>query len=185
MSPVQEEKARYYQDSSTARQAAVLALLMPKADEWHVHFIKRPSHPKDKHSGQIAFPGGGLEDQDISLESCALRETQEEIGIAADEITVIGSLTKLYVYASNNLVSPYVGYISQSMKYEIQPSEVEKVITAPMSYFDNKDLIKSTSFSVRGHKLEEVPYYDLYGETLWGATAMMMSELIHIWNQTK
>lgn len=183
MSPVTEERERYYTDQSTARQAAVMALFMPINDEWHLLYMKRPHHPKDKHSGQISFPGGGLEERE-SLEKCARRETFEEIGIPMDAIEVIGSLTKLYVYASNNLVFPYVGYVKQTLELRLQESEVEKVIPVPMSYFDRPDdIIKTKTLKVKDYTLHDVPYYDLYGETLWGATAMITSELIHLWNQ--
>ncbi len=183
MSPVDAEVDRYYTDESTARQAAVMALFMPIQDQWHLLYMKRPHHPKDKHSGQISFPGGGLEANE-SLEQCAIRETFEEIGVPIDSINIIGSLTKLYVYASNNLVFPYVGYLKQSVELRLQAAEVEKVIPVPMSYFDSRtDISRVKTLTVRGHTLHDVPYYDLYGETLWGATAMITSELIHLWNQ--
>ncbi len=183
MSPIKGEAALYYDIPGHARLAAVLALLIPLNGEWHVTFIKRPSHPKDKHSGQISFPGGGLEKGDKSFEACALRETQEEIGISEEKINIIGDLTKLYVYASNNLVYPYVGYLRQPESYNIQEDEVERVITIPLSDFSNHSIIKTTDLNVRGFKLNNVPYYDLYGEVLWGATAMIMSELVHLWKQ--
>ena len=183
MSPVASEAERYYTDQSTARKAAVMALFMPINQEWHLLYMKRPQHPKDMHSGQISFPGGGLEGKE-SLEQCALRETYEEIGVPVDAIEVIGSLTKLYVYASNNLVFPYVGYVKQTLELQLQESEVEKVIPVPMSYFDRPDeIIKTKTLTVRDHTLYDVPYYDLFGETIWGATAMITSELIHIWKQ--
>jgi len=189
MSPAKDESTRYYEVPNTARQAAVMALLIPydsgAGEEWHITFIKRPVHPLDKHSGQISFPGGGMDDSDDTYQACALRETEEEVGIPRDQINVIGALTKLYVYASNNLVYPYVGYIAEPLKFTIQESEVERVITCPMSYFENESIVKHTVIQGRGYRLNHVPYYDLYGEILWGATAMMMSELVHLWKQIK
>lgn len=160
-----------------------MALLIPIKGEWHITFIKRPSHPKDKHSGQISFPGGGLEEGDYSMEACATRETEEEIGIAADQIKVLGALTKLYVYASNNLVYPFVGYLNKEEKFRLQESEVAQVITAPLSYFSDETILKHKDLTVRGYVLNRVPYFDLYGEILWGATAMMLSELNFLWKQ--
>lgn len=184
MSPATKRAEEYYNNiPENARKAGVLALLAPKENEWNVIFIKRASHPLDKHSGQISFPGGGLEKVDASLEDCALRETFEEIGVAQESIKVLGPLTKLYVFASNNLVFPYVGYIEEQQDFKIQEDEVERVITVPLAYFTDETIIKSTSLSVRNLTIDDVPYYDVYGEVLWGATAMMMSELIELWKK--
>lgn len=184
MSPAREEVDRYYQDASSAKKAGVLALLTPINEEWNVVFMKRTIHPNDKHSGQISFPGGGFEKEDGTFLACALRETQEEIGISSEKVKVLGNLTKLYVYASNYLVFPYVGYLEEQEKFEIEVEEVDRIITAPLSYFSDS-IIKKTSFEIQGYHLKDVPYYDLYGEVLWGATAMIMSELVYLWKQVK
>ena len=183
MSPVQGESDRYYETPRTARLAAVMALLYPGIDEWELILIKRPSHPKDLHAGQISFPGGGLEEQDHSFEDCALRETREEIGIPASNIEVIGNLTKLYVYASNNLVYPYVGYMRERLEFYPDTKEVERVIKVPMSYFSKPSIVKTKELRVRGYRLPKVPYYDIDGEILWGATAMMIAEFVHLWEK--
>jgi 8-oxo-dGTP pyrophosphatase MutT (NUDIX family) len=82
---------------ATAKVAAVMILLFPKAGEWHVLLTERTnSNANDKHGGQISFPGGKFEPTDESLEACALRETHEEVGIAPEYITVIGAMTPLY-----------------------------------------------------------------------------------------
>lgn len=184
MSPAKEEADRYYTASTSAKRAAVMVLLMPIKEEWNIVFMKRAVRSGDRHSGQISFPGGGLEEQDETMLSCAIRETQEEIGLAKEKIKVLGNLTKLYVYASNYLVFPYVGYLEKQEEFEIELAEVDKVITAPLSYFSDS-IIKKTSFHIQGYNLKNVPYYDLYGEILWGATAMMMSELVHLWKKAE
>ena len=163
MSPVRREARLYYDSPEHARQAAVLALLMPQNGQWHISFIKRPSHPKDKHSGQISFPGGGIETRDESIEDCALRETEEEIGVKRDQIHLLGPLTKLYVYASNNMVHPFVGYIDKEYEFVPQQSEVDEIITVPLSYFLDPTIIKTTDLEIRGYQLKDVPYYDLNG----------------------
>lgn len=184
MSPVRREVDLYYSDTTGARQAAVLALLSPVKGSWHIHFIQRKAHPRDLHSGQISFPGGGLEANDASFEDCAKRETFEEIGVPQEQIRIIGSLTKLYVYASNNLVFPYVGYMEAPFEFIPDPKEVEKVISVPINYFLTESIIKKTTLKVREYVLPDVPYYDLHGSILWGATAMMMSELLYLWKRT-
>ena len=174
---------KYYEAPPSARKAAVMVLLLLAGDEPEVVFIKRPDHPKDPHSGQISFPGGRLEQEDDSYVSCALRETYEEIGIPTDDIHVIGPLSKLYVFASNNLVFPFVGYLDYKPKYRLQTSEVEKVISVPVRYFSSSEVCNKKEMRVKGHLLKDVPYYDLMGHTLWGATAMIFTEWLQIWEK--
>ena len=184
LSPVLSEYDRYNQPADDARQAAVLALFYPDdADGNNLVLIKRPDHPSDLHAGQISFPGGGIEQDDKSLIDCALRETQEEIGIPQEKINVIGPLTPLYVYASNNMVYPYVGFMVEKPSVVIDPKEVAEVITCPISYFCKPESIRRMDMSIRGYRMRQVPYYDVSGHVLWGATAMIISELSSIWNQ--
>ena len=185
MSPVAREEEHYYNPPSNAREAAVMTLLYRENNIWHLVVIKRPSHPKDMHGGQISFPGGGIEDGDISYEACALRETFEEIGVPAGNISIIGQLTNLYVYASNNLVFPFVGYLEKPFDFIPDQREVERIISVPVDYFLEPSIIKKTQLNVRGYTLSSVPYFDLYGEVLWGATAMMLSEFLHLWRLAK
>jgi len=172
---------KYYQPNKDTREAAVMLLLINTTPDLHVLFIKRPNHPKDPHSGQISFPGGRLESEDANYEACALRETYEEIGVNPSDVKVLGALSKLYVFASNNMVFPFVGYLDAQPDYVIQEAEVDKVISVPVTYFDQKDVLRSKDITVRGHTLRDMPYYDLEGHTLWGATAMIFTEWIEIW----
>ena len=175
---------RYYEPKKDARHAAVLILLLFDSDMPKVVFIKRPNHPQDPHSGQISFPGGRVEKNDISYQSAALRETFEEIGVPQDQIKVIGALSKLYVFASNNLVFPFVGYLDYMPDFVLQESEVERVITVPMDFFIDESVLLKKDLQVKGYTLKEVPYYDLYGHTLWGATAMIFAEWLQLWKNS-
>ena len=164
--------------------ACVLALLFPKNDQWYISLIERATiHPEDKHAGQISFPGGKLDDNDASYEDCALRETYEEIGIAPDTIGILGGLTPLYVYVSNFLVHPFVGFTIESPKFIIQESEVKSIIEVPLDHFTKSKHKYVGDIMVRDMTLPETPYYDVYGQKLWGATAMMISELEHVWSK--
>ena len=181
MAPVGNE--RYLDISSDHKVACVLALLFPKNDQWHLSLIERASiHPDDKHAGQISFPGGKLDDNDASYEDCALRETYEEIGIAPDTIGILGELTPLFVYVSNFLVHPFVGFTTESPRFVIQESEVKNIIEVPMDHFTKSKNKLIADIHVRDTVLPNTPYYDVYGQKLWGATAMMMSELEHVWS---
>ncbi len=179
MSPVKTD--RYREKKETSKRAAVMALLYPDAaSNLNLIFIKRPAHPLDKHSGQISFPGGSEETEDKNLKNTALRETYEELGIAIENIQVLGPLSPIYIYVSDFYVEPYVGYMNHEPKYKLQKSEVDYTITMPLSELMLPEIIGTTTITVKGRSLEDVPYYNLNGEVLWGATAMMLSEFLSI-----
>ncbi len=182
MSPVGEVDKRYYDAPDHADTAGVMVLLHEKKGDWYTTFIKRTSRERDKHSGQISFPGGRKDPGDASLRECALRETEEELGIPGSEIKVIGRMTKLYVFASNYIVYPFVGIVKGAPVYHPDSREVERVLEYPLSQFD-KVHIKKKDLKIRGVLLKDVPYFDLDGEVLWGATAMMLSEFINVWKK--
>jgi 8-oxo-dGTP pyrophosphatase MutT (NUDIX family) len=166
----------------TAKVAAVMILLFPKAGEWHVLLTERTTdNANDKHSGQISFPGGKFEPTDESLEACALRETHEEVGIAPEHINVIGAMTPLYIPVSNFKVNPFVGFMKEAPQYLRQQTEVQSIIETPLSILLNPENQKRkqihVSFTMR---LEDVPYFDVNGKTVWGATAMMLSEFLEM-----
>lgn len=174
----------YLQVNPDHKVACVLALLYPKNDNWHISLIERASsHPEDKHAGQISFPGGKLDENDASFEDCALRETYEEIGIAPDTIGILGELTPLYVYVSNFLVHPFVGFTTEAPRFSIQESEVKSILEVPLDHFTKSKNKFIGDISIRETILPNTPYYEVYGHKLWGATAMMMSELELIWNE--
>ncbi len=179
MAPSGSEKYRII--SPDHKVACVMVLLFPKDDEWHLSFIERSNHsPEDKHSGQISFPGGKLDENDYSYEDCALRETYEEIGVPPESIGILGNLTPLYVYVSNFLVHPFVGFTTQYPKFNIQETEVQSILEVPVNHFSKSKNKGTTDILIRDIILPETPYYDIYGKKLWGATAMMISELEQI-----
>lgn len=164
----------------TAVNAGVLALFYPKNEEWHIVLIERTSrYPEDRHRGQISFPGGRYEPNDPSLEFTALREAEEEVGIDVEQVEVLGKLTELYIPVSNFLVHPYVAYTGVQPDFTPQPSEVASILEVPFEHFLAEQNIRRTDMTVQGNiRLKDVPYFDIGGKILWGATAMMMSELL-------
>ncbi len=163
-----------------AQQSAVLALLYPQNGNVGLLIIKR-AVDDTVHSGQISFPGGKREKSDTDLRETALRETFEEIGISSTDISIIGSLSKLYIPPSNFDVYPFVGYISSEPELNIN-YEVEKVIKVSLNELTHKDAIQYKTINGRDGQFYEVPCYFVQGEIIWGATAMMLSELISIVN---
>jgi 8-oxo-dGTP pyrophosphatase MutT (NUDIX family) len=126
-------RTTYQAPPTDARIASVLALFYPKNDEWHLVFIERAaSHPGDRHAGQISFPGGKKEPQDQVLSDTALREAEEEIGVRASDIQLLGGLTDLYIPVSNFQVHPFVGWLDYTPEFSPQESEVAAVIEVPL-----------------------------------------------------
>jgi 8-oxo-dGTP pyrophosphatase MutT (NUDIX family) len=167
----------------TARHACVMILLFPKNGEWNVLLTERTSsdNPNHSHSGQISFPGGQLEKDDESLVACALRETYEEVGIDPKTIQIIGEMTDLYIPVSNFHVFPFLGWVSDTPQYQRQETEVKHIIETPLSILSNSENWKFKDIRINdSFVLPDVPYFDVFGKVVWGATAMMLSEMLEL-----
>jgi 8-oxo-dGTP pyrophosphatase MutT (NUDIX family) len=165
-----------YDQESSWQHAAVLILIYPENNELKTLLIKRPEYD-GHHSGQIAFPGGKKEWIDTSLEETALREFKEEVGIGKD-IHIIGKLSPLFIPISRFQVLPFVGYIDYTPKPVPEISEVAYTIDVKL-----KDLLTAEKQKKRmqiGFESYEIPYFNLANETVWGATAMIISEFRHL-----
>jgi 8-oxo-dGTP pyrophosphatase MutT (NUDIX family) len=173
---------RLYVDApADARQAGVLAALFQKNEVWQVVLIERKQVDGDRHGGQIGFPGGKYEPEDASLQDTALREAEEEVGISRQDVRVLGKLTELYIPVSNFQVHPFVGYLANEPSFTLQEEEVRAVLTVPFAHFQKENAVKKTSIRIGKHLvLKDVPYFYLEGKVLWGATAMMLNELMQL-----
>ena len=164
-----------------ARVACVTLLLWQNTVEWSTVLIQRTSNPHDRHGGQVSFPGGKYEQTDESLAHTALREAQEEIGVEAHRLDMLGRLTSLYIPVSNFMVHPFVCVVSGTPQFTPQPGEVEAIMTPSVKHFqqvENKgvgELVVGT-----GALLKDVPCYWVEGKAVWGATAMIMSEFLEV-----
>ncbi|MFN8283004.1 MAG: CoA pyrophosphatase [Chitinophagales bacterium] len=164
------------------KEGAVMALIYPIENKPHLLFIERPEYD-GVHSGQIAFPGGRIEKSDASNLHAALRETYEEVGIESKHIQVLGNLTEVFVFASNFMVYPYVGVLQEIPRMALEKNEVAGILEIPLSHFFKSGIVKEKTIkNALGFNLM-APYYDLNGKVLWGATAMMVSELCSIIQQ--
>ena len=167
--------------NSNAIPSAVLILLF-KEKNIYKYYLTLRSNNVGKHKGQISLPGGSQEKNE-SLESTALRETEEEIGVDKDAINIIGKLTKLYVPVSGFCIYPFVGWTNNIS--EIKSSdEVEKIFNVPLSDLLNKNNEKHKQ-KVLNNKLTKVPYFNLRNNEVWGATAMILSEFKKILESIK
>ena len=172
----------YPEVPSDARQAGVMALFYPVEDQLRLALIERASsNPNDRHGGQIGFPGGKYELKDNDLQQTALRETEEEIGVPASDVEVLGKLTELYIPVSHFQVHPYVGVLDYCPEFRPQWEEVQSVVEVPLGQLFDPARRKTTDLQVRREiTLKEVPYFELADRVVWGATAMMLNELITI-----
>lgn len=163
-----------------AKKSAVMILLFHEAEKLKVVFIRR-SFYVGIHAGQIAFPGGRYEDSDIHIQNTALREIEEEIGIAADKIEILGQLTDIYVPPSNFLISIFVGYLAEKPQYRPDEREVAEVIEVDLAEFFHDDVIQEKEFVVPSAKTSvNALYYRVTNADLWGASAMVMTEFLDI-----
>lgn len=177
MSPVGGSLKNYMDKWEAARKSAVLILLYHLKEELQIILIQRAEYP-GVHSGQFAFPGGRVEENDRDTKHTALRETEEEIGLTPSSIDVLGRLTQLYIPPSNSLVDPFVGFVPELPELALQESEVQRTIHFPVSTLLDDAIIKiSEDIKVRGLNLKEVPYFEIEGNVVWGATASMLNEL--------
>lgn len=168
-----DENAPYYQN---ARLGAVLILFYPGKKGIQTVMIERPKY-EGVHSGQIAFPGGKKEDDDANLISTALREAYEEVNIDPIKVEVLNTLTELYIPPSNFLVTPVVGFTLQRPDFIPETKEVANILEVPVDLLTNDKIRGMKTVTPRENISFETPYYDVNGHTVWGATAMMVSEL--------
>lgn len=158
------------------KKAAVLMLLYPKKGRTHLVLIVRNTY-KGVHSAQVAFPGGRYENEDITLDKTALRETHEEVGIPPDCIQIIMPFTNLYIEPSNFMVYPFLGICKDEIVFVPDAFEVNCVIELPLNDFLNDNLIVTTTMTTSYAENIEIPAFKIQNHIVWGATAMMLSEL--------
>ena len=172
---------------ANARESAVLVVLTPKKVqnvlvqnilEWSVLLIKRNTY-HGTHSGQIAFPGGKCEEYDADHIATACREAFEEVGVKRDEVNILGHLTKLYVPPSNFTIYPVLAIDKGIQEFRLEPREVTEFMQIPLKMFDPKNAERCR---VLGGPNEWVyaPGYVIDGNIIWGATAMILSELYEV-----
>ncbi|MGM0377562.1 MAG: NUDIX hydrolase [Bacteroidota bacterium] len=178
MSPSIRATGNQVGNPADARPGSVLILLYQRNGQWMIPFIQRPVYD-GVHSGQISFPGGKCEEEDDGYLFTALRETQEEIGILPQDVDFLGALTPLYIPNSNFFVYPFVGWMHQPPAFHPDPTEVDEVIEMPLGKLLDKRYVKTFSEKINDTMIS-APYYEAGNRKIWGATAMMLSEMLEI-----
>lgn len=155
--------------------SAVMILVLPLGNELVIPFIKRANGGK-YHGGQIALPGGKMEPSDANTLQTALRECYEEVGVLPQSISILGVLSDIYIPLSNFNITPIVGTALKMPEFTLSENEVEKVILVKLSALFDENSKKTEVFYRHEHKIV-APGYQIGEEFIWGATAMIISEL--------
>ena len=169
-----------FKPNARTRKSAVLILFYPYQNEIYFPLILRPAYD-GVHSGQVAFPGGRFELSDENLIRTALREAQEEIGLRLTDVRILGALTELFIPASNFHVLPVVATMPYRPGFYPDPREVEDIFEIKLEEISDVNIIGSSDIQVRGEQVH-APHYMVQGYKIWGATAMMISELLAVLN---
>lgn len=164
-------------EGRNSNNAGVLAAFYPNEQGiTHLVLILRKTY-QGVHSNQVGFPGGRVEEQDKDLGQTALRETEEEVGIFQEQVRIIKELTKLYIPPSDFWVHPFIGLLETTPKLVPQESEVEEILEVDLDEFLNDKNLITQKLNTSYAKEIEVPAFYLNGHIVWGATAMILSEL--------
>jgi 8-oxo-dGTP pyrophosphatase MutT (NUDIX family) len=160
-----------------ARPAAVLIVLYPHEQAWHVPLMLRPLHMPD-HGGQVSIPGGLIEAGENSRQA-ALREYEEELGAPADALRVLGQLSPLYLFASNYQILPWVAAAESAPQWHPSEREVERLLEVPLSHLLDPGNTSHVERRQRGLAFR-APCFIWESERIWGATSMILAELVAV-----
>ena len=166
-------------EGAALRPAAALLLIYPQHDEWYVPLTVRASRLRH-HTGQVSLPGGRLDHPGETIEQAALREAQEEIGVGPDEVEILGRLTPVPIAVSAHVLHPVVGVARQRPAFAAATHEVARLIELPVARLKEPGVVRSEQRlrPLSPQVMQTVPYFDVGGARIWGATAMVLAEFI-------
>lgn len=179
LEPATRKQFMSFVHNQPPRESAVLILIFPSGDELMTVFIKRNVYD-GVHSGQIAFPGGRSEEYDRDAVATALREAEEEIGIRAADVNLIGLLSPLYIPPSNFNVQPVVGFLNYEPTFKPDPAEVSGLLIVNLNKLMHQEVLQQKTITVSDGYCIQVPCYVPDSHVIWGATSMILSEFLEI-----
>ncbi len=162
------------------RSSAIGIILFPKNNRLYTLLIQRPTY-EGSHSGQVSFPGGKMDRSDLNLEHTARRECFEEVNLTLNSGELIGELSDIYIPVSNFMVKPFIFYLHHEPDFKPDEREVEHLIYLNIDTLMNDDIQKNGRVQIsKGVHQKNVPYFEIEQKIVWGATAMILSELKEI-----
>lgn len=183
MEPLMNNKQfRSFTPKADTRSSAILVLLTENKDTPEFEILLTLRSNNIRHSGQISCPGGFIETGEEPIDA-ALREVYEEVGIPSDNVLIIGKLSDLYVQPSNSLITPVLAYIDNVNNLILNKHEVEEVFFVKLNTLLNDGMCKREIWNLYGYDVE-VPFWNIhYSTPLWGATAMILKELLVLYDE--
>lgn len=166
--------------SDTAHPSSVLIPVYPDSNQ-KLHVVLTLRSNNIRHAGQISFPGGRQENSE-TLEETALRELYEEVGIPGSIVKTAGPITPLYLHRTDNQITPFVGFMDEKPKLVPSPVEVSEIVTAELDLLLSDKNRKREKWDLPQTSFD-VPFWDIHDVPLWGATAMIMSEFLAIYEK--
>jgi len=164
-------------DRGDGRPAAALILLYPHRGEPHLPLTVR-ARDLPNHRGQVSLPGGVVDGEE-TLEETALREADEEVGVPPDAVTVLGILSPVFIPPTAFLLHPVVGFARERPEFHPNPGEVARILEIPLAVLEDAASLQRETRRLRERDYE-VPFFDLDGEKVWGATAMVLAEFLEV-----
>ena len=159
------------------RSAVLIPIYCSAQDELHVILTRRSAMMKH-HTHEVSFPGGNQEAEDQDLWATAIREAHEEIGLNPELPRFVGTLDSFVTVGSNSLVTPFVGILDTVPALEANPIEVEEIIDVPLAELLNPDIFREEIWQWQDGKSRPVFFFELIGDTVWGATASMLRQFL-------
>jgi 8-oxo-dGTP pyrophosphatase MutT (NUDIX family) len=171
------------QEGASIRHASVLLLLVPQNGKWCLVLMKRAEYP-GVHSGQISIPGGEFEATDANARETALREFNEEMGVALNGKQIFAQLTKRYIPTSQFIVKPFLAYLTRMPNWKIDKKEVADLLIVPVEHLLSNDALRKTEIQIDAGSAIVLPAYHYEEHIIWGATAIMLTEFAAAWKST-
>ena len=165
----------------TRIKSAVIIPVYWREGQYYILFTKRSEEVKT-HKGQISFPGGTYEEEDVTLLNTALRESAEEIGLLAGDIEVLGGLDDTVAVVSNYTITPFAAMIPWPYQFKVDGREIARIIEVPLSSLMDKNNIYNETITAEGQTFNQYAYH-YHGDVIWGATARILAQFLDIFSR--